>query len=379
MALSVKQLGTGRTHACALFGNGRVKCWGGNEFGKLGQGDLQNRGDGPDEMGSHLLTVDIGVGRTAAAVAVGQEHTCVILDNGRVKCWGSNASGQLGLGDTRSRGDWLGDMGDDLATVDLGTGRTAVRLAAGRSHTCALLDDGTVKCWGGNESGQLGLGDTQNRGDEPNEMGDNLPAVQLGTGVTITSVVSGAFSAHSCAMLSGYYSAKCWGANGAGQLGLGDTQNRGDGPDEMGDNLLATPHWGIATGSECTCGTGPDNHSIECAGSGSMCGAGPASESGWRFVLAGYGNSQLTLAGTSACTSQGPSCWSSNTIQGWTVLPLPLRGGKTVTALSTSDRFTCVINNGYVQCWGANDEGQLGVGDAVDRQVQDDLPPVSLW
>ena len=67
----------------------------------------------------------------------------------------------------------------DLPAVDLGTGKTAPKIAAGHMHACALLKDGSVKCWGNNAGGQLGLGDMQNRGDQPNEMGDNLPIVKL--------------------------------------------------------------------------------------------------------------------------------------------------------------------------------------------------------
>ena len=71
-------------------------------------------------------------------------------------------------------------MGDALPAVNLGTGRTAKMIGAGDHHTCAVLDDDSVKCWGRNDYGQLGLGDTSNRGDGPGEMGDNLPIVDLG-------------------------------------------------------------------------------------------------------------------------------------------------------------------------------------------------------
>ena len=91
--------------------------------------------------------------RAAAVIAAGAEHTCARLSDGTVKCWGRNDHGQLGQGDTVSRGFDVGTMGDDLPPVDLGTGRTAIAIAAGIEHTCALLDDHTVKCWGYNTLG----------------------------------------------------------------------------------------------------------------------------------------------------------------------------------------------------------------------------------
>jgi E3 ubiquitin-protein ligase HERC3 len=102
-----------------------------------------------------------------------------LIDIGRVKCWGDNEAGELGLGDTVDRGTQTDQMGDNLPYSDLGTGRSARMIAVGVSSTCALLDNGTVQCRGTNFYGQLGLGDTVNRGALPNQMGDNLPAVDL--------------------------------------------------------------------------------------------------------------------------------------------------------------------------------------------------------
>ena len=92
---------------------------------------------------------------------------------------GLNDSGQLGIGDTNNRGDGSNEMGDNLPTVDLGAGRTAMAITAGDRHTCAVLDNTSVKCWGKNESGQLGQGNTSKVGDGSNEMGDNLPVISL--------------------------------------------------------------------------------------------------------------------------------------------------------------------------------------------------------
>ncbi|RYE87789.1 MAG: hypothetical protein EOO75_14045, partial [Myxococcales bacterium] len=170
----------GDYHACVILDAGTVKCWGGNSRGQLGLGDTQNRGDQAVEMGDALPFVELGAGLTAQAIVAGSGHTCALLNDQTVKCWGWNVAGQLGLGDAEDRGDKPGEMGDALPAVDLGAGAKVTRLAASGSHTCAVLSDGSLRCWGFNASGQLGLGDTSNRGDEPGEMGNDLkPAVSV--------------------------------------------------------------------------------------------------------------------------------------------------------------------------------------------------------
>ena len=143
------------------------------------------RGDDDDQMGDLLEKVylDLNSGesflRTATAIAAGNFHTCAIRDNSSIKCWGLNDSGQVGIvyvdnyhGNANNL--LYLDRGSD---VDLGAGRTARGIAAGDSHTCAMLDNASIKCWGGNAFGQLGIGDTNNRGDNSSEMGDNLPVI----------------------------------------------------------------------------------------------------------------------------------------------------------------------------------------------------------
>jgi len=178
----------------------RSKCWGNNRLGRLGLGDTNDRGDGADEMGANLPSVDLGANWTVVEIAASALHTCARLENGAaraLKCWGYNGNGGLGLGDTLSRGDGEGEMGDSLPAVQLGTNRSAVALALRDRHSCALLNDGSVKCWGRNYFGQLGLGDTLHRGDEGGEMGDSLPAVDLG-GTAVQLTVG---AEHTCALL----------------------------------------------------------------------------------------------------------------------------------------------------------------------------------
>jgi alpha-tubulin suppressor-like RCC1 family protein len=150
-----------------------------NNYGQLGLGDALDRGDGPGEMGASLPFVDLGPGAQVASVSACDYRTCALLTNGSVKCWGSNSVGQLGLGDAFDRGDGPGEMGASLPFVDLGPGAVVASLGVDSTHSCALFTNGSVKCWGFNDSGQLGLGDALDRGDGPGEMGANLATVAV--------------------------------------------------------------------------------------------------------------------------------------------------------------------------------------------------------
>ncbi|HZF50149.1 MAG TPA: DUF4215 domain-containing protein [Polyangiaceae bacterium] len=231
-----KAITAGYYHACALLNDDSIKCWGYNAYGQLGLGDNKDRGDNmnENEMGDNLLAIDLGTDGEAQAIAAGAHHTCALLMNGSVKCWGYNLYGQLGLGDSSPRGDQPGEMGDALPPVNLGAGKKATAIEVGIYHACAQLDDDTAKCWGINSVGNLGLGDINPRGDQPSEMGDALLPIDLGTGNT--SLVLQVGGSHACAILQDHR-LKCWGFNIYGQLGIGAQGHRGDQPGEMGDNL----------------------------------------------------------------------------------------------------------------------------------------------
>lgn len=243
---SVLQVTKSSVHTCALSDNGRVKCWGRNDDGQLGLGDTTYRGIVSDQMGINLPAVDLGAGRTAVQITVGGAHSCALLDDGTIKCWGDNFHGQLGTGDEINHGIDINQMGEDLPVVNLGTGRSAVSISAGSKHTCAILDDASLKCWGLNQSGQLGLGSILSEyGNRAADMGDNLPVVDLGTGRTALQVSAG--NNYTCAVLDNN-SVKCWGWNGQGRLGLGDENDRGSLPEQMGDNLPAVDLGSIQVG-----------------------------------------------------------------------------------------------------------------------------------
>ncbi|MBK7590113.1 MAG: fibronectin type III domain-containing protein [Betaproteobacteria bacterium] len=184
---NVLSIAAGADHSCAVGGSGTVGCWGSNAFGQLGTGDKVDRGSPPPG----------GIG-TGVAVVAGDAHSCSLTSDGGVKCWGDNSHGQLGDDSTTER----------LVPVDvvgLATGVTAI--AAGGSHTCALLSSGGVKCWGRNADAQLGDNSTIQR---------LTPVDVVGLDSGVTAIAAGLN--HSCA-LTALGEARCWGNNANGQLG----------------------------------------------------------------------------------------------------------------------------------------------------------------
>ena len=162
---NVVEVRSGRYKSCARINDGTVKCWGLNDYGQLGDGSTTNRN----------TPVSVSGLTNVAGISVGYYHTCARFQDGTVKCWG--------------RGDDYGQLGDGSSTnsltpvsVDLGTGRTVVELSSGSYyHTCARLDDASIKCWGYTQthsSSNFG-----NVGDQSGEMGDNLMPMNLGTWV----------------------------------------------------------------------------------------------------------------------------------------------------------------------------------------------------
>jgi alpha-tubulin suppressor-like RCC1 family protein len=154
----VKQLAAGGGHVCGILLDGAVRCWGDNVSGNLGYGKLVpvGRDENPDSVGP------VQLGGAALQIAAGEAHTCALLQGGRVRCWGAGEYGRLGYGNIR-------DIGDDempSAAGDVDVGGEVVQLAAGGFHTCALLRDGCVRCWGLGDHGQLGYGNIANIGDD---------------------------------------------------------------------------------------------------------------------------------------------------------------------------------------------------------------------
>jgi alpha-tubulin suppressor-like RCC1 family protein len=402
----VAAVASGQSHSCAILASSVVKCWGLNTNGQLGLGDTSSRGDAGGEMGNSLPAVDLGTGVLASKVYAGNDHTCVLTTTKRVKCWGGNSAGQLGIGDINHRGDGSGEMGDTLPYVDLGTGRTASALALGEGSTCALLDNATLVCWGQNIFGQLGVGSIDTIGDASSEMGDALVPIEVGTGRTVVSM--SARSLGYCALLDDD-SIKCWGNNWDGQLGVGDTDHRGDGTGEMGDALARVPFSTdltpveLAADKYSTCARFDDG-TVRCWGSNGFgaLGIGDADNRGEsagqiaalsaidlgsghtaKRIYGGLGNSFCALLDDDALKCWGDNSdanlgigvgatdtnWGNATGEMGNTLPtIDVGTGSTVSALSIGSDFRCAIltfSTG-VKCWGENSNGQLGSGSTTE-------------
>src|SRR5262249_10292308 len=137
---NVKAITAGYSHTCVLTTAGGVRCWGANGTGQLGIGALE-----PTALYAPPAT-DVLTG--ASAVAAGFAHTCAIMTNGGVRCWGSNMNGQLGDGPTNDR------LAPATTTTTL-AGVAVASIGTGYAHTCALTTAGSVYCWGGNMAGQI--------------------------------------------------------------------------------------------------------------------------------------------------------------------------------------------------------------------------------
>lgn len=225
----VESVSAGATASCALTDTSSIHCWGSNTFGELGQENMSG-------VYTSLMSapaINLGTSEFAVKVTAAKNHICALLGSNEVKCWGLNGFGQLGSGSSTNLGDGVGEMGDNLLAVNLGFSQVE-DLVSGGSNSCVILASGALKCWGRGATGALGNGSTANIGVSPGQMGNNLSPIPLGMIAPVTSVGMG-FD-FTCAV-EDERRVKCWGLNSDGQLGLGDTQNRGDGPGEMGPNL----------------------------------------------------------------------------------------------------------------------------------------------
>jgi alpha-tubulin suppressor-like RCC1 family protein len=285
---NTRSVATGNGYSCAVTTANTVKCWGWNNFGKLGDGTTTDRTTPVEVIG--LTDVQ--------TISLGYDHTCVVTTSGGIKCWGSNTYGQLGDASTTGR----------LNPVDVvGLTSGVQSVTTGAYHTCALTTTGGVKCWGRNNRGQLGDGTTTTR---------TSPVDVIGFTSGATSVSVSSSSEHSCA-LNTAGGIKCWGRNSYGILGDGTTVDRSSPVDVQtltaGVNLLAAGYLhncALLTGGQVVCWgynafgqLGDSNTYLQSLTPVSATGV----TSGIQSLLAGvYSSCVVTTAGASLC-------WGNNT------------------------------------------------------------------
>ncbi|MBI2519926.1 MAG: choice-of-anchor D domain-containing protein [Bdellovibrio sp.] len=207
------QLSVGNSHTCALFDNGKVRCWGGNYYGQLGLGNNISIGD--NEHPNTTPFIDFGTTSSVTKIVSGSDHNCVLFSDGKIKCWGSNRLGQLGMPTFYTIGITQTPAGTAFVYVN----GTVVDISAGGNNTCVVLSNGNTRCFG--QGGQNGDGTNTTIGD--NESPGSMPPLNLGGQVRTIFTHSG----YSCALLSSGY-LTCFGTNNSGQLGIGNTATVGN-------------------------------------------------------------------------------------------------------------------------------------------------------
>ncbi len=306
--LSPSAVAAGTENTCALFATGDVACWGDNHAGAIGNGTFFTDSNLPIAVkdgaleGNHVSQIDTG------------PHTCALLTNGKVACWGENNEGQLGTG---NRND-----SEVPVLVDGGalSSKVVTQIATGTNHTCALIAGGTVSCWGWNFAGELGIGNTER---------SEVPVLVAGgalTGEIVTEITTG--SSFTCALIAGG-TVSCWGENNSGQLGTGDENDSNipvlvDGGSLAGKRVIEL---GVGTAHACAL---LSDGTVSCWGRN-------------RYGQLGIGNNTKKNLPTSS--DRGA---------------LNLR---TVTQITLGSYHTCaLVADGSLVCWGFNRSGQLGRG-----------------
>lgn len=303
------------TQNCVVFNTGKIGCAGLNDNGQLGNGDA----------GTNYATFSPVTGiSNAVEVSVGALHACALLEDGTVKCWGDDAFGQLG---------------DDSAQVDKSTPvsvsgiSTAMSVSAGYRHSCAVLLDGTAKCWGDNSSWQLGHGASSSTSCSGTPCEPTPIAV---TGLSSTSQIS-AGSYNTCATLNDG-TVQCWGDDSNGQLGDDVTLASKSTPVAVSGISTAAE---VRTGGAFACAR-LTSGSVKCWG----------------------GDSQGSLGDDASLTDQ-PT-------------PVSVSGISTAIAIGATTGHACaVLSDHTLQCWGDSAYWQLGNNAFVDKTTPFTVPSVS--
>ncbi len=347
LKFTASHISVGSRIACAVLPQGQVKCWGNNASGQLGNGSTVN---------SNTPVLVSGI-NNATQVTVNSNHACALLSNATVKCWGNNNTGQLGINSITRQ----------LTPVLVSSLSGVKSIHAGALNTCAVLEDGTAKCWGNNGSGEVGDGTTTQR---------RVPTFVYG----LTNVVD--FSVgekHACAVTN-TSNVKCWGYNSNGQLGVNGTVNRLYPTlvlNTTGGNLSSIVK--VSSGFSHTCAIASTG-SAYCWGSNDngQIGNGTTNQVTRAVQVSSITNAaSIHTAINSSCAitiSGSRACWGANNKGqfGNGIILTTNTTPKTITNLESNTGFYyggeqgCATFNGdTLRCWGLGNSGELGDGSGV--------------
>jgi alpha-tubulin suppressor-like RCC1 family protein len=325
----------GASSACAVRALGSVVCWGAGGGGQIG--------DGANTPRSRPVAVALS---GVLHVGVGENHACAATA-AEVYCWGSNSEGQLGDGTT---------MNSPTPVLVSGHLSNVTALALGQSHTCAIAS-GNVYCWGRNNEGQTGSSGVVH---VPTPVADRTGATDLAVG-----------SRFSCSLHAG--EVWCWGANNTGQLGYAGVDTR------VPSRVSGVPSiMSIAAMSSTACATVGPNETW-CWGFGIFGSLGDGSTTSRatpgmvsRPVTGPIGSVHFSARGDTACATTGSSvhCWGGNSsgatgvnVASDILEPTLVPSLTGVREVRTGGAFGCArMSSGGIQCWGDNNQGQLGRG-----------------
>lgn len=378
-------LSLGGDHTCVLMTTGDVQCWGRNTSGQVGDGTIIQRRLTPINV--------VGLAPDIEAISAGSSHTCALATSGSVQCWGSNLSGQLGNGTFSNSA---------LPTVVVSLSTPAIRIAAGGLHTCALLETGTVACWGRNEYGQLGDGTSGDGDDLTRDNNSPFPVSVIDLTGAIEIAAGGN---HTCALLASG-EMKCWGANASGELGDGTGGFDGlplrfsalpvevcQSYDPIAEECTEVLREGraITAGSGHTCallfssevrcwganfdGQVGDGTTIERPTPAVVCQTYDQDAQQCEEPLSSISSVSAGSAHTCALAEAGAArCWGDNDLDygqlgdgrqcGFTCpTPADVMGlSSEVISLATGHFHSCALLTAGIQCWGKNLWSQLGSG-----------------
>jgi alpha-tubulin suppressor-like RCC1 family protein len=348
----VTMIAAGWWHTCALLSDGTVKCWGDNLDGQTGVGKVGEPTFSPSTVA--------GLGGVSS-IAAGFERTCAVTTDGAVYCFGN---GEFG-----ANGDGTWNHSVIPVQVKKAPGYPwppAKAVAIGRHSTCALVTDGTVWCWGYNYDGQLGngflVGGEQSFSVYPAPVVDGASTGSL---KDVTAIASGAYSV--CALKGG--NVWCWGANDLGQLGDKTQQSSSKPRQVVGVGAALS----LVAGDDHACATSEGG--VSCWGSNSMGQLGDgnaATASSFSVPVEGTEGVEALGAGSAqTCaidTYRRIWCWGRDPMTIWQATPAKAALGFKPTQISSRNGTSCAIApDANLWCWGQNDCARAGLGDEYPR------------